>query len=222
MTLDTLIPPEITVGSELGLLLEQLAAREDITNIIETGASSGEGSTACLLQGAVEKRTAIYSIEMSQIRLRALRRHYKQRPQVRCLFGNSVHLENFLKPEQVREYYNNHTTNLNQYPLETVLGWLEQDRIYLLTHIIPENVLSWLIETEKRNLSRTLVLLDGSAFTGLAETKAVMGAKLIVLDDTRDIKHWDSYEMLKSDPTYRLLAENPNERNGYAAFERND
>lgn len=222
MNLDTLIPPEITVGSQLGLLLERLAARLDIKDIIETGASSGEGSTACLVSGAHKNpnHPTVYAIEMSQVRYMELSHKFYHMLLLGPFWGCSVRFEDFLTPEQVQHFYNNHKTNLNRYSIETVLGWLEQDRLYLLTHIMPTNVLPWLIETEKLNLSRTLVLLDGSAFTGLAETGAVMGAKLIVLDDTRDIKHWDSYEMLKSDTTYRLLAENPNERNGYAVFER--
>jgi hypothetical protein len=36
-----------------------------------------------------------------------------------------------------------------------------------------------------------MVIIDGSAFTAMAEVRQLFGSKLIVLDDVLDIKSWE-------------------------------
>lgn len=224
MSLDEIIKPEITVGSELGLLLEQLAARPDVKTILEIGSSSGDGSTACFVKGmdANPEKPTLHGIEMSHARFGALRTRWGLRPDIYLWHGCSVDLGDFMLATDVSNFYRFIPTNLNKYPLEQVLGWLEQDVRYVAVTQTQHSIIKK-IKTHPRakaSFLNWMVLIDGSAFTAQAELNAVYGAKIIVLDDTNDIKNYANYHRLKSDPTYRLLAENPNERNGYAAFER--
>jgi hypothetical protein len=48
----------------------------------------------------------------------------------------------------------------------------------------------------------------------------VYGARYVVLDDTKTMKNLENYERLRADPDYRLIEEDPDLRNGFAAFER--
>jgi len=65
-----------------------------------------------------------------------------------------------------------------------------------------------------------MVLIDGSEFTGHAELNLVMGAKIIALDDINAFKNYQSYQILISDPNYKIIARDVSLRNGFAIFEK--
>jgi hypothetical protein len=67
-----------------------------------------------------------------------------------------------------------------------------------------------------------VVLIDGSALTGLAELAEVYGAKLILLDGVNTLTNQHNLGRLRDDPEYALLAHDPEVRNGYAIFRRRD
>ena len=64
------------------------------------------------------------------------------------------------------------------------------------------------------------MLIDGSEFTGERELDLVLGARFLLLDDTRSFKNWRSEERLRRAPEYRRVAGSRFFRNGWAVFER--
>jgi hypothetical protein len=219
MSLETIIPPEIA-DCELSSHLTALARRPDVRTILEIGSSAGDGSTQAIVNGMieVEHEQELFCVEMSNVRFEALCARYAALPWVHCFHGSSVPLSGYLTPEQVVAFYNDHETNLNQYPLKTVLEWLSQD-LAALEGCYERNLIES-IRPFSGWMAFEMAILDGSAFTGFAELKAVYGTKIIVLDDTNDIKHWQSRLFLASDVNYKLIAENRGLRNGYSIFER--
>jgi hypothetical protein len=218
-TLETIIPPEIH-GCEFAALLTECAARPDIKTILEIGSSTGEGSTAAIVKGMgmVPHEKVLFCVEMSEVRMAKLAQRYAGRHNIFPCFGSSVASGDYLTPYEVREFYEQKHTNLNNYPLDEVLQWLKQD---LNACAACEN--QHVIETIRftRDIHAfDMVLIDGSAFTGFAELQAVFGAKIIALDDIVDIKNMASFNYLLDNRDYRLLKTNPTLRNGYAVFER--
>ena len=121
-------------------------------------------------------------MEISKVRFAALQDHYKHLPMVKCYYASSVPLEVFPTVEVVKNFYNSTPSNLNNFPLKTVLGWLNQDIEYIKTHNIPQNGIM-LIKNEHNIENFDVVLIDGSEFTGIAEFNLLYGAKFILLDD---------------------------------------
>jgi hypothetical protein len=220
--LDQIIPPEIAPNSELGQWLTRLAARPDVKTILEIGSSSGEGSTAALVEGMKQNgRAELFCVELSQVRFQALQARYARNEKVHCFCGLSVHPDGLLSPQEVKDFYDHCKTNLNKYPLAEVQRWLAQDIEYLKRHPVPVDVIAAIKEGCKCD-TFDLVLADGGAFCGLADAMAVLGSRIIVLDDWLDVKNWDSYDMLAGDTRYELVAQDRNVRNGYAIFARKD
>lgn len=222
MTLDTIIEPEI-INDELAAHLTELAARPAIKTIIESGSSDGRGSTTALVNGMMKNPEGkrLYCIEMGYERYVQLHNRFLSlAPMVETWRGSSVHDDGFMKPSEVVEFYQTHTTSLNKYPLTQVLGWLEQDLVVF--HSLGHDQTNLIGDCIYLNKGLPdMAVLDGSAFTGLAEMWRVFGAKIIVLDDVNDIKHFDSRQNLMRSTDYHLLAENLTLRNGYSIFEKN-
>jgi hypothetical protein len=67
-----------------------------------------------------------------------------------------------------------------------------------------------------------MVMIDGSKFTGEKELEFVIGVKVITLDDTKTYKCYRTLQKLNSNPECQRIVYQPNIRNGYAIFTRND
>ena len=117
------------------------------------------------------------------------------------------------------QFYGAHATNLNNFPLDTVLGWLKADIAYVKKHGRDEDGIRLILNAERLS-GFDMVLIDGSEFTGRAELRDVLGAKVIMLDDINSFKNYENYQSLTSDPDYSLEDEDWNLRNGYAIFIR--
>lgn len=220
MSLDDLIPGEV-VDCKLAHALTRLAARPDIKTIIEIGSSSGDGSTAAIVKG-MEKNPGeplLDCIELSEVRFDALMKNVGFNVRINRWLGCSVDFGGFMSEEQVSYFYRSHNTNLNKYPLQTVLGWREQDKEYLHEHNSNLNLLEFILRRNETDRDTLMVFIDGSAFTAKKELELLYGAKIVVLDDVNDIKGFDNYHRLTSDPNYMLIEEDWNLRNGFAVFE---
>ena len=217
-TLDTIIPPEIR-NDEFYELLKKITSQEAIFSVLEIGSSSGEGSTAALVQGIANNpgRPMLYCLEASRTRFAQLSSRYASLPFVSCFNASSVNAEQFPSEEQVAGFHQAGQTNLSHYPLETVIGWLRDDIRYVREGGIAQDGIAQ-IKSASSIDKFDLVLIDGSEFTGLAELNEVIGAGWIALDDINAYKNYDSYHRLLADPNYTLVAENWGLRNGYALF----
>ena len=217
---DHTIPPEIK-DDEFYKLICSVAATAPVQTILEIGSSSGEGSTSAFVYGihVNPNRPTLYCMEVSRPRFAQLEARFAGDPQVRCYNLTSVPLDRFPTDAEVVAFYKNRQTLLNRIPLREVLRWLHQDRRYLARLGAPANGIRQ-IKDEAGIENFGAVLIDGSEFSGGPELDEVYGADYLLLDDIGMFKNMANYERLLSDPAYRLIVENKDVRNGYAAFER--
>lgn len=219
--LDRIIPPEIK-DDDLYRAIRTLSAEAPLRHILEIGSSAGGGSTEAFVQGIMQNptRPVLYCMEISTARFQSLQARYGNHPQVRCLQASSVGLEQFPTEKELALFYRFVPTALNNYPLETVLGWLRQDIAYLRENDIPPNGIR---QIKERFAIATfdMVLIDGSEFLGRAELEEVYGAGIIALDDINGFKNIHNYQRLAEDTQYSLVLENHALRNGFAIFIRN-
>jgi hypothetical protein len=217
--IESIIPPEIK-GDEFYAAILELASTVEARHILEIGSSSGQGSTDAFARGIARNpaQPQLHCMEISKTRFAALRDHYAGNPQVKVYNASSVPVAELPSAEQVATFYRNHTTKLNEYPLEQVLAWLEADRVYMSDSAIPEGIRHILAQAGIEQFD--LVLIDGSEFTGEPELERVYGAAWILLDDVNAHKNFCNYHRLRNDPTYRLVREGWHVRNGFAVFQR--
>lgn len=218
--LDQIIPPEIK-NDEFYTLIKKISEEEDIKTVLEIGSSSGEGSTEALVTGLRNNpnQPVLFCMEVSKPRFTELQKRYQNDSFVKCYNISSVSLEQFPDGNEIIEFYNKISTNLNHYPLAQVLGWLNQDIEYLKNHDVSENGIKK-IKQENNIEYFDWVLIDGSEFTGKVEFAEVYGAKIIALDDINSFKNYQNWKRLSTDPNYALVAQNLHVRNGYAVFQR--
>jgi len=128
-SLSKIIPGEI-VDDEFHELLKQLAIRAELKNFLEIGSSSGAGSTQAFVSSIRTRNDAdqvsLYCMELSTERYTRLKAAYADCSFVKVYNQSSVGLSEFPTEQEVRFFYEHTRTNLNQYPLEQVLGWLHR------------------------------------------------------------------------------------------------
>jgi len=218
--LDELIPAEI-VDDRFAEIIERIAATDGAREILEIGSSTGEGSTTAWVRGALRNpsRPRLHCIEVSDARHAALVERWRDHDFVVCHHVSSISLERFPSAAEVERFYREEPTRLRDFPLQMVLGWLQQDIDYLRDHDVSRG---GIVEIKRRYGIDTFdaVLIDGSEFTGSAELDDVYGARFILLDDTETFKNWHTTRRLETDPRYRVVARDPGVRNGFAVFER--
>lgn len=192
-----------------------------IKTVLEVGASSGDGSTEALIIGMdwLENKT-LYTIEANPLRYANLVERYKGLDWVKPLNGSSVSIDEYLSEEEVSNFYTNTPTQLNEYSLEQVLWWYDDEILSIAKWGVPYSLLDNLILNE--GISFDVAILDGSSFCGYAEYNKVLGAKIIILDDVLDIKHLNSNLDLRHNREYECLFCNLTLRNGYSIWVRKD
>ncbi len=218
--LDTLITPEV-FQDEFYEAIVNLARSAPIDTVLEIGSSSGGGSTLAWVEGLRRnpRHPKLYCMEVSRVRWGALKDRWEGEGFVECFLGSSVRPDQFPTAAQVEHFLKTVDGPLREYPVEQVLGWLEED----LAYIKKENVSCGCIAEIKR--ARGIehfgaVLIDGSEFTGDAELDEVYGAEFILLDDTQTYKCHSARQRLLHDPGYEMIADNPTLRHGYSIFQR--
>lgn len=215
-----IIPGEIA-GDEFYQLLELAGRLPGIRTVLEIGSSCGTGSTRALENGVRRAGGVLCCVEVSGPRFAELSAHYAGKKHVRCFRGSTVSAAEFPSAAAVEKFYQEVNCKLRKFPLEEVLGWLEQDVRYVQEEAVETDVISK-IRREMGLEKFDLVLLDGSEFTGEAEWPKVRGAGLVALDDTTTYKNYRVREALLRDADYRLVVDAPERRHGYAIFVRKD
>ena len=219
---DYIIPPEIK-NDEFYTLIQRIAQDENVKTVLEIGSSSGEGSTEAFVTGLRKNsnQPTFFCLEVSKARCNALKNRYKKDTFVKCYNASSVSVDQFPSEQEVKEFYDQFQTGLNNYPLEQVLDWLREDKEYLQAAQVPNKGIQEIKEQNKVNCF-DLVLIDGSQFTGSIELEEVYGAKFILLDDILTYKNYHNWQKLIGDVNYTLVACNPQLRHGYTVFKRTD
>ena len=218
--LDRLIPPEIA-GDAFAHMIEEIAANPDVREILEIGSSSGEGSTAAWVRGALRnpRHPRLHCIEVSRERHAALVERWGDQDFVHCHHMSSIPAARLAAAAEVERFYCQVPSRLREFELATVLEWLQNEVEYL-----HDNGLSsfGIASIRERYGVETFdaVLIDGSEFAGRAELEEVYGARFLLLDDTETFKNWHTSRLLRVDSNYRLVRAEPQARNGFAVFER--
>jgi hypothetical protein len=130
--------------------------------------------------------------------------------------GTAVISGLWMNKKDVEEFYRITKTNLNQYPIEQVLGWYDE----CLETAKPFQTSAIEDIHFEHKVDFNFVLIDGSPFSGETELRCVrpfLSEKAIIaLDDVNDIKNWANYQKLKG--FAELLWEDWSVRNGAAIF----
>lgn len=218
--LDQIIPPEIK-DDELYSLIMELASMPGIVTVLEIGSSAGGGSTEAFVSGLKKNPSnpQLFCMEVSQPRFAALQERYQKDSFVFCYNVSSVPISCFPSEREIELFYRFVPTALNNYPLEQVLGWLQQDIDYIRATDAPQKGIA-LIKQQHGITNFDMVLIDGSGFLGKAELEEVYGAAIIILDDINDFKNHHNRQRLLVDPDYELVRENLLLRNGYSIFRK--
>jgi hypothetical protein len=201
------------------------AGRNQIKTILEIGSSSGGGSTEAFVK-AIRQRddkslVSLYCIELSKPRFEELRQTYLSDTFVKPYNLSSISSNEFPPESDIIAFYQNIPTKLNNAKLKTVLKWYRSGIDYLHRSNNDQNGIQFIKSDQKIDLF-DMVLIDGSEFTGEKELEFVIGAKVIALDDTETYKCYRALQKLNSNPEYQCIIYQPNIRNGYAIFTRND
>ena len=220
--MENIIQPEI-LNDEFHATLKKYASRQDLKNFLEIGSSSGGGSTDAFVTGIKERtdvsEVRLFCMEVSRTRFKALANHYAADDFVRCYNISSIAADEFPSEEEVVNFYNTIKTNLNNYPLDTILDWLKKDISYVKESGSDTNGIK-LIKQANHIENFDMVLIDGSEFTGERELNLINGAKVISLDDVNAFKCWNAYQILLNTTHYVLAEHNFSLRNGYAFFQK--
>jgi len=199
---------EVTIHDSFGKALAKYSEGLDVG--LEIGGGTGDGSTQCI------RTKKLFSIENHPDRIGRHSMNLSARGGV-AINGTATLSKLWMNQLDVAEFYGTNKTNLNQYPLDQVLGWyhecVESAEPYS-TNAIED------IHFE-HNVDFNFVLIDGSPFSGEAELRCVrpfLAEKAIIaLDDVNDIKNLANYNKLKG--FGKLLWEDWSVRNGAAIFQ---
>lgn len=215
-------PPEI-FGDDFARQIVKIVARPEVKTLIEIGSSSGEGSTSAIVKGLrAKKGWKLHLLEVDPLGFESLRRKFRSTPGVVIHRYSSVSISRYPTTEEVIQFYNSVPTNINRWSLETVLSWLDGDKLKLLqSNLAQVNGIDQ-IKTDYGIENFDFALIDGSEFTGFADMQSVYGAKYILLDDVNAFKCNQAYKSLSEDPRYLLEYENWELRNGFAIFHKSN
>ena len=198
---------EITSNDSFGQALRKYTEGLDVG--LEIGGGTGDGSTQCI------RTKRLFSIENHPDRIGRHAMNLSARGGV-AINGTATLSKLWMNKKDIEEFYQTTKTNLNQYPLEQVLGWhnvcLETAYQYKTSAIEDVHF--------EHSVDFNFVLIDGSPFSGESELRCVrpfLAEKAIIaLDDVNDIKNWANYQKLKG--FAELLWEDWSVRNGAAIF----
>lgn len=223
-TLNNIIPPEIK-NDELYDQIAHIVYEINATTVIEIGSSNGLGSTQAIVSGikaaGLEDIAKVFCIEASKIRCAELAKNHKKNSFIIPYNYCSVGLKDYLSEAEVKHFYNNIKTNLNNYPLEEILRLRREEIEYIKANKIPfYGIDSIMVHNDIEKFD--LAILDGSAFTGKADCmRLIWLADWIILDDVSGIKNYITDNILDGDNlSYELICRNLNLRNGYSIFKR--
>lgn len=210
---------EITGGPFFEALGKCIFETEPET-IVEVGASNGLGSTMALIAGRkLLGKGIIHCIEMAIDRCCEFRVNHQDKGWVILHQGCAMDATAYPSEHDLELFWKEHAElNCTKINLSHVYGWRcsELELIHSggpMVNFLPQ-VMSHL---SKEN---TFCLLDGSAFTGEREAEACLGARVIALDDTMDLKHWKSLKLLEKDSRYKEYFRDDKSRNGNAIYVR--
>jgi hypothetical protein len=214
-----IIKPEIKNDLFYNIIIKLLKNTDDIKNILEIGASAGDGSTEAFIIGKKNKDINLYSIEVCTERFDLLKKRYSSEERFFPYNISSVSINDFPSKELLQNFYDKKYNNLNIIDLNLLYEWLSNDINYININKIEQDGINK-IKNENNIIYFDMVLIDGSEFTGVKEFDNIYGAKYILLDDIKGYKNYENHNKLKNDLNYKCLIENFDLRNGFSIFKK--
>lgn len=216
--LDVVIRPEIS-DDGFSRVITEVASSADVRTAIEIGSSNGAGSTRALVEGLSGKPDSLLvCMELSKPRFEELQNRYSHLDWVHCLNEPSVPVSEFPTEDEVAAFVEAHASETRyENPISEILRWLRQDVEYVEKHYPDHNGIRRAYEVAGVE-TFDLVLIDGSEFTGLAEWRALDGARYVLLDDVVTFKNHSTRAQMLADARYELIDEDLSCRNGYSVF----
>mgnify|MGYP003125353340 CR=1 FL=1 len=202
---------QINRGSKLGELIFNFASNTDYKVYVEIGTWNGQGSTLCFRQG-LETRDddwSFFSFESDENFYRQAESfHGKIDAKFNLIYGRIIEPEDMMSLDSpvVKEHYENHV----------------HESIH--TRFFNHDYGAYGKCTNKLHLLEDLeidvLLLDGGEFSTYAEFEILKDrAKIIILDDTTELKTKHVHAALISDSDWDCLLES-SERHGYSMHRR--
>jgi len=198
---------EITINDSFGKALAKYSEGLDVG--LEIGGGTGDGSTQCI------RTKRLFSIENHPDRIGRHSMNLSARGGV-SVNGTATLPSLWMNKNDIEEFYRTTKTTLNQYPIEQILGWL--DECLQTAKDYSTNAIEDIHFEHKVDFN--FVLIDGSPFSGEEELRCVRPFlaenAIIALDDVNDIKNLANYNKLKG--FAKLLWEDWSVRNGASIF----
>jgi hypothetical protein len=211
------MPGQVTMDTELGMLLRALAKQPDVLVCVEIGTWNGEGSTYCIAQGLHETSGHLVGIELNPVFYEQAVRFYSGKAlPVEIIKGLALAVKDYPDPEHFREQASS-------------TFWEREDpgcykRWYAEEHEMARcaervNVLKDIVEREGHV---DLAFIDGGEFTSASEFLFLEPhiRRYVVLDDTsaaRSIKNAAAREWLRSSRDWEIVRDELGQGNGWLA-----
>ena len=188
----------------LGQIIYNLSKREDVNDIFEIGTWYGLGSTKCVIDGIIDSKIKknFISIELYNEMYEIAKKNLEPYSEyVKLLCGTIINYDDIF-------WFNFEDLDQTQY----LRQWYDDDSKRIKEG---ENLLNHVQE------KIDLLILDGGEFSTYPEwLKLKNRSRIIVLDDTNVLKCKRIREELLSDNNYKVLFDEPLNRNGFSVFEK--
>ena len=214
--------PEITLSDKFGRTIAWAVKKFRLAINLEIGSWDGTGSTSCFIAGMSRLESAglrnlkLQCVEVNPEKFVLLKQSIRSCGYAEAFNMSSIGRRSFL-PESFEEIwdspYNMHRKE-GSYARELVRSWYLGDVAGL-----PE---SGFLESSFALPLYDSVLIDGSEFTGYSEFRLLQKrSRVFFLDDVHHAYKCNQiYEELKTDPSWLMVAEDPQVRHGFAIFRR--
>jgi hypothetical protein len=194
---------QIMRGSDLGNIIYDLCAQDDIKNIVDIGTWNGMGTTKCIYDSIIENNKKDYmviSLESNPIFYEIAVGNIPKIDNFNLVLGRIVEEDELIDVEECDDSFFNNSDRDPQ------RGWLLDD---ITNYKMIENVLDII------PITIDLLILDGGEFSSLSEyNKLKDRTKYIILDDTNTIKNNKVADIIRKNNDYKIIADS-NSRNGY-------
>jgi hypothetical protein len=188
---------QINQDNEVGRWIKLISSLENVKSIVEVGTWNGKGSSQCIAEGVLDRRTPnchVIGFEVNPAMFKKAQKNLSKFDFFEIVFGSVVtgaELDQSNLSDEESEWFNQDFRWIRDAPL--------------VSNKVPEAI--------------DLLILDGGEFSTYAEFK-LFEKKLtgwLVLDDTRTRKCSRILEELKLDSNY-LIVHTSQERNGTAVL----
>lgn len=196
--------------------------------ILEVGSANGAGSTQAFISAAqgLKANPKMACLEIDRDRYDELLNNTGWCGWVYPIRSATVPVTQYMSDLEVAKFMGLAESlpfrfKITKFATQTVMDWRREELAKIVAEDIPQNGISKAVELLGGKVD--IAFLDGSAFTGMADMRAVLDvSNVIILDDTLDIKNWEAYSRLCLNDNFTLVKKDNGYRNGFAAFQRRD